>query len=127
MVALLGGLPHLTVDFTAVDGGLAAPIDLFIEGVLVLINIDAFDIGEIDGIGAISPDAAKEIGMKNLQREGLPSTGRSAIEQTRPRLANGAETLLDFGNQLLEDGVAVRADVDGVHGVGIVEIGRGIS
>ncbi len=126
MVALFGGLPDLAVDLAAVDGGLAAPLDLFVKGVLVFIDVDAFDVGEVDGIGAIAPHAAEEIGVEDLQRERFPSAGGSAIEQARPRLADDAEALLDFGDQLLQNGVAVGADVDGVHRVGIVEIGRGV-
>ena len=60
--------------------------------------------------------------MINLKRERLPSAGRSAPESARVGLANHAEALLESGNQLRHDGVAVRSVIGGIDGVGIVKV-----
>src|SRR5205814_9079048 len=70
------------------------------------------------------PRAAEEVRMEDLQRERFPSARRAAVEPARPRLLDDAELLLDLGNELLHDRVAVRADVHRVHGVRIVEVRR---
>src|SRR5258708_4389064 len=77
-IALFGSLPHLAVDFPAVDGRRPAPADLFVKRIRVLVDVDAFHIGEIDRIGAVTPRAAEEIGMEYLQRERFPAAGGSA-------------------------------------------------
>src|SRR5205085_6454133 len=87
-------------------------------------HVHAFHIGERHRIGTRRPRAAKEIGMKDLQRERFPSAGRSAREPARPRLLYCAIALLDLRNQLVHDRVAIRTDVYAVHGIRIVEVRR---
>src|SRR2546427_5939784 len=60
--------------------------------------------------------------MMDLQRERFPSARRSAPEHARVGLANDAEALLESGNQLRYDRVAVRPVIGGVDGVGIVKV-----
>ena len=109
-------------DAPAVGGRNLAPAVHLVERVLVLVDVDALDVGEGDRVGTVGERRAEEVGMEDLQRGGFPAAGRSAGQDARVGLANDAEALLDLGNQLLHDRVAVRADVDRVHGVGVVEV-----
>src|ERR1039458_8964215 len=95
-------------------------------GVLVLVEVDQRIGAEVDRIGAGSPGAIKEIGVKNLEGKHAPSAGRAAVKRARPRFADAAELLLNIRIQLLDERVAVRAEVSRVHGVGIVVVGIGV-
>src|SRR5262245_44718645 len=64
--------------------------------------------------------------MKDLQRERLPAARRAAVEPAGPWFFDHAITLLDLRNQLLDNRVAVRADVGGVDGVRVIEVRRGM-
>ncbi len=64
--------------------------------------------------------------IEHLHGERFPSAGGAAVNEARPALADGAEIFFDRGNQLGFDGVAVRAEVRGIHGVGIVVIRIGV-
>ncbi len=72
---------------------------------------------EIDGVGAPAPGAAERVRVEDLHRERFPPAGRAAGQHPRPRLRDDAEAALELGDQLLDDRVAVRADVRRVHRV----------
>ena len=89
-------------------------------GVLVLVNIDDRVGAEINRIGAGGKAAVKFLGIEDLGRQGFPAAGRAAVEKPRPAGAEAAVFLLEVGNQLVRDGVAVRPDIGRIDGVGIV-------
>src|SRR5262249_13686727 len=77
---------------------------------------------EIDHVGAGNPCSVIEIRIENLRCKTLPSTGGSAVDGARPALADSAIVLLDVGDQLPRDGIAVGPDVRGIYGIRIVEV-----
>ena len=95
-------------------------------GVLVLVEVDQAVGAEVDRVGAGGEAAAVFLGVEDLRGQGLPAAGRAAVEEARPPLALAAELLLDVGDQLVGDRVAVRPEVRGVHRVGVVVIGVGV-
>ena len=66
------------------------------------------------------------VGIKRLHRERFPSAGRAAVGEARPALADAAKLFFDGGDEFGFDGVAVGADVGGVHRVGVVVIRIGV-
>ena len=78
-------------------------------GVLVLVDIDHRVGAEVDRVGAGGVAAVVLLGIEDLGRQGLPAAGRAAVEESRPAGADAAVFLLEVRNQLIGDGVAVRA------------------
>ena len=96
------------------------------EGVFVLVEIDVGVGAEVDGIGARDERAVVVIGIEHLHGDGFPSAGDAAVDEARPSLADGAELFFERGDQFGFDGVAVGAEIGGVHRVGIVVVGIGV-
>ncbi len=81
---------------------------------------------KIHGVGASSPRTVVIIGIKDLRRQSLPAAGGTSVDCARPALADAAKLLFDERNQFAIDGLAVRADVGRIHGVGIVVVRVGV-
>jgi len=96
------------------------------ERVLVFINIHRTVGAEVDRVRTGDPRSVVIVGIKDLSRERLPSSGGAAVSCVRPAIRDGAKILFDLRQQFLLDGVAIRALVGGVHRVRIVEIRRGM-
>src|SRR5262249_11694378 len=77
---------------------------------------------KIDRIGRVRPVAVEEIGVENLQSEGNPAASGRAVCYASIGLADAAIRLFDVGNQLLRDGVAVRAAVGRVDLIRITPV-----
>ena len=56
----------------------------------------------------------------------FPAAGRSAVDEARPSLTDGAELFFQHRNQFGFDGVAVRTEIRRVHCVGIVVVRIGV-
>src|SRR4029077_7955569 len=88
------------------DRGLA-PLVLAVPGVVPLVDVDHLEVVKVDGVRTVGEGAAEIVGIEDLQRERLPASGRPAREDAGPRLRDRAEVLLDVGDQLRRDGLAV--------------------
>jgi hypothetical protein len=102
--------------------GRALPRSVRKIGVLIGIDVDQRISPEVDRIRTERPCPVVLIGIEDLDGQGFPSPGGSAVERPRPALSDAAELPLDMGDELVGDGVAVRAQIGRIHGVGIVEI-----
>ena len=91
-----------------------------VEHVVVVVEVGGHVGVEVDRVGAGDEGAVVVVGIEHLDGEGLPAAGRAAVEEARPALADAAKLLFDGGHQLGFDGVAVGAEVGGVHGVAVV-------
>src|SRR5262249_11398325 len=101
-----------------------APVVLEVPGAVPVVDVDQLEVVEVDGIRTGRERAAEVIRIEDLERERLPTSGRAAGEDPRPRLRNRAEVFLDVRNQLLRDGLAVRAHVRSVDRIRVVVVGR---
>ena len=81
-------------------------------------------VTEVDAVGTQRENAAIEIGIENLMRQGDPSAGRSASEHACPRFSDHPELGFDQRDQLLHDRVAEGTVVCRVHTVRIVVVRR---
>ena len=73
-VALLRRLADLAVHLTRVDRGGQLPLAvLLVEGVVVLVHVDAFDVRECHRIRAGAPGATEEVRVEDLERERFPA------------------------------------------------------
>ena len=97
-----------------------------VVGVLVLVDVDDGVGAKVDRIRAGDPAAVEVVGIEHLHRHRFPAARRPAVHEARPALADAAERLLDFRDQLVGDGVAVRTEVRGVHRVGVVVVRVGV-
>src|SRR5262249_44580603 len=70
-------------------------------GIRPVINIDGLKEMKVDRVRAIRERSAKEIWIKDLKRQGFPSSGRAPGQYPCIRLADGPESRLDVRNQLL--------------------------
>ena len=77
---------------------------------------------EVDRVGAGRPAAVVLVGVEHLHGERLPAARRAAVHEARPALAEAAEPLLDLGDELVRDRIAVRAEVLRVHRVRVVVV-----
>src|ERR1700680_297822 len=96
------------------------------QGVLVIIKVDDLVGAEVHRVWAHAPGAVEKIGIEDLHAQRFPAARGAAIKTARPALPDAAELLLDRRDQLLRDGIAVGADVCGIHRVGIVVVGIGM-
>ena len=78
------------------------------------------------GSGHAAQEPLYSSGIKDLRGERFPSAGRAAVHEPRPAGADAAELLLEVGDQLVGDRVAVRAEVLRVHRVRIVVVRVGV-
>ena len=92
----------------------------------VLVDVDHRVGAEVDRVGAGGEAAVVLVGIEDLGGQGLPAAGRAAVEEPRPAGAEASVLLLEVGDQLIGDGVAVGAEVLGVDGVGVVVIRVGV-
>ena len=92
-------------------------------GVLFVVDVDDGVRPEVDGIGARDVGAVVVVRIEHLDRHRFPSARRAPVRGARPTRAEGAVLLLEIGDELVLDGVAVGAEVRGVHGVRIVVVG----
>src|SRR5580658_9951341 len=60
------------------------------------------------------------VGVKDLHSKRLPTARRPAIDKAGPPLSEPAELLLDRRNQLVFNGVPIRAHVGRIHSVRVV-------
>ena len=79
---------------------------------------------EVHRVRVQHPRPAEEVRVVHLERQRLPAAGRAAREHARPRLPDHPEMLLEIRNELLQECIAVRAVVRGIHGVRVVEVRR---
>src|SRR5262249_26154329 len=102
--------------------GLSDPLvrSLQEESILVVIEVDGHVSVKIDRIRTCGKGAVIVVGIKNLHRERLPSSGRTSIDKSRPTFPNAPELPLDGRNELVLNGIAVRAHIRGVHRIRIV-------
>ncbi len=126
VVLVLHHRSDVAIDLARVGTLDAHPAELFVVGVLVVVDIDDLVVTEIQRVGAQREAAAIERGVEHLQRHRDPATGRTAGEDARPWLVDHAETRFDGRNQFLLDGIAIGPVVGRIHRVGIVVIGRGM-
>src|ERR1022692_3282345 len=70
--------------------------------------------------------AVVEIRIEHLRSQRLPAARRTAVHRPRPSLADAVEHLLHIRNQLLRDGIPIRAGIGRVHRIGIVEVRSGV-
>src|ERR1044071_7212281 len=89
-------------------------------GVLVFVNVYNCVGAKINRIGASDKCRVIQVRIKDFGSERFPSARRAAIKKAGPALADAAEALFDFGEQLVIDGVAVGPLVCGVDCVGVV-------
>ena len=99
------------------------PASLVVVGVGVLVDVDLRVLLEVDRVGA-GGEAAVELLGTSPGPERFPPSGGPAVHEPRPSLPDAAELLLDVGQQLVDDGIAVRTEVLRVHRVGVV-VGTG--
>src|SRR5262245_20447689 len=88
--------------------------------VFVLVEIDHRVSAKIDRVRARNKGGVVEVRIKNLGRQRLPATGRTAIEEASPTRPEAAKTFLNLRNQLVVNGVAIRTNVGGVDRIGVV-------
>ena len=88
--------------------------------VLVFIKVDDGVRAKINWVRTFGIATVVLIRIKNLCSKCLPATGRPAVHESRPWLANPSELFFDKGNQLERDRIAVGTQVRGIDGVGIV-------
>ena len=93
------------------------------EDILVFIDVDVGILTEINGIGAGREGAVEIIGVEHLHGQRFPAAGGTAIGEARPALAKAAELLFDLRHQLLHDGIAIGAEIGGIHRIAVVIIG----
>src|ERR1035437_8410735 len=77
---------------------------------------------EVDRVRAGDERAVVGLGIEDLHGEGFPTAGRSAIDESRPALADAAKLALDSRDQLGLDCIAVRTQIRRIHGVRVVVI-----
>ena len=97
-----------------------------VEGVLVVVEIDHGVGAEVDRVGAGDEGAVVVVGIENLHGQRFPAAGGAAVDEARPALADAAELFFDGGDEFGFDGVAIGAEVGGVHRVGIVVVRIGV-
>ena len=101
-------------------------IALFIIGVIIFVDIHHRISPEIDGVGAGGKAAVVLFGVHHLHSQGLPATGRAAINETAPALAQAAKLLLNIGYQFVGNGIAIGAQIGRINGIGAIVIGIGV-
>ena len=126
----LAQLPHgyhdLTVGVPHHRAFPRHPSGFLEKSAVVSVDICQAIIVEINRIGTETPCPAEKVRMENLQRKAFPSSCGSSGQNPRVGFADDPELFLDFRNQLFHDGIPVRAAVDGIHRVGIVEVRTGM-
>src|SRR5579859_1921323 len=95
-------------------------------GVFVVVNVDALVGVKIHGIGTSAPSAVEVIGIEDLRGESFPAAGAAAVNGAGPSLADASKLFFDGGDKFTIDGFAVRADVGGIDGVGVIVVGIGV-
>ena len=113
------------VSLPVAPPGAGGPLEGAVEvvGVSVLVEVDHRERAEVDGVRTGDPRPVVVVGVEHLRGHGLPAPGGAAVEETRPPLPDPAVAAFDLGNEFVGDGVAVRAEVLGVHRVGVVVVG----
>src|SRR5262245_40004488 len=89
-------------------------------GVLVLIDIDHGVSAEVDRVRTSDKGGVVEVRIKYFPGQRLPSSSRAAIKEPRPGRTDSPESLFDFRNELVVDGVAVGTDIRRIYSIGIV-------
>src|SRR5262245_11514055 len=74
----------------------ALPWALRIICIFVFIDVNDRVCPEIDRIRTGGKTAVKHLGIEDLCGQGFPSSGRTAIRETRPPLADPAELLFNM-------------------------------
>ena len=90
--------------------------------VAVLVDVDAAIGAKVDGIGTGRERAVVEVRVLHLNCQCFPPAGRAAVHESRPARADRAVLAFQVRNQLLLNCIRIRAEVLGVHGVGIVVV-----
>ncbi len=104
----------------------ARPRPLEPVGVGVLVDVDDGVGAEVDRIRAGDVGAVERVRIEDLRGHRFPAAGRSAVHEARPAGAEAAVLLLEIRDQLVDDGVAVRPQVGGVHRVRVVVVRVGV-
>ncbi len=94
--------------------------------VFVLVNVDRREGAKIHRIGTRHERAVIVVWIKHLHRQRFPASGRTAVYEPCPSLADAAELFLDRRNQFVFYSVAVGSEIRRVHRVGIVVIRVGV-
>jgi len=99
---------------------------LHVERILVGVEIDIRVGAEVHRIGAGDECAIVVIGIEHLHGKRFPATGGTPVQEPRPALADATKLFFDRRDQFRFNGIAVRAEIGGVDGVGIVVKGIGV-
>src|SRR5208337_2964352 len=99
---------------------------LNIESVLVVVQIDGGVGAKVHRIGTGDERAVIVVRIKLLHGHGFPAAGGTAVDEPSPALADAPELFLNRRDQFRLDGVAIGAEVRGIHRVGIVIVRIGM-
>ena len=94
--------------------------------IFIFINIHNRIGPEINGIGACCKATVVIIRIHHLHGQCFPAAGGTAIKKSCPAFANTPEHFFYIWNQLISDGVTVRAQVCRIHRIRIVVVGIGV-
>jgi hypothetical protein len=85
------------------------PLPLAVDEVRIGVGVEVHHRvrPEVDRVRACDPRPVELLGIEHLHRHRFPSTGGTAVGKAGIALPDSAKPLLDFGDQLVHDRVAV--------------------
>ncbi len=89
--------------------------------ILILVDVDQLVSAKIDWVRSARPGAVEIIRVEGLECQRYPAARRTAVEKPCGALADAAIVLLDVGDQLASNRVAVGTIVRGIDLIGIAE------